>query len=870
VSGSFQLLEREGPLARLEAAIGAARRGRGRIVSLEGEAGIGKSALTLAFVDACRGDVRAHVGGCEHLTTPEPLGPLRDIARESQGRFTVSPLGSLATYEGLLRLLTGGKGPALLVLEDIHWADDATLDALRFLGRRIRTAPVMVLVTFRNDEPESQARLASLWTDMPRDARERIELEPLSLEAVGQLALREGRVAREVYEATGGNPFHITEYLASDGEGRVPRSVQEMTVARAGRLSAHARRTLECASIFPRQIDEQTLLQIVSDADHAGVEECLASGMLNAREGALAFRHELARRAINEAMSPLHRRELHAAALALLRDRGSARAAEVAHHAEQAGATDELTLLAIRAAQEAGSLGAYREAVAHLTRAIEHGHGLSDGERAQLLERKAFAAHFCGAFSASIGALEDAIAMHRRADSITGVGNALRISGHVYWALGDPDMAEAHLEEAVDVLSAEPDSWQYAMALASQAQFDALADRNSKALPAAEEALARAQKLGRRDIAMMALTCLHTTRSSTDLDAGLPALLATIEEARRLDELDALPRLYTNLTSVMTSGRRYHGLLQAFDDGIAACAARDQAPLEAYIRGNRATALLDMGRLADAVTDAEDVIHGPYPKTTVALSAMIALSRARVRLGQPEGGVLDQARKLPTSQRDLLRRVPIAIADAEAHWLDGSRPDAPERLAEVLDQVVRAWSQLWNIGEAALWLAILGRRPALSPAALAQLPEAHRAHIEGRWRDAARLWADRGCPYEQAIALSEGDEDAQRQALAIFDGLGAAPAARKLRRRMRAEGVRSVPNGPRAARRADPAGLTPRQKEVLLLLGGGLANADIADQLGLSAKTVEHHVSAILAALEAPSRLAAVQIARERGLHQVD
>jgi DNA-binding CsgD family transcriptional regulator len=865
----LELLEREEPWARLEGAMAAARRGRGRIVSLEGGAGIGKTALALAFVDAHRAGARVHLGGCEHLATPEPLGPLRDIARESQGRFSVSPTGALATYEALLRLLTGGKGPALLALEDIHWADDATLDALRFLGRRIRGAPVVVLVTFRTDEPESHARLASLWADMPRDARERIELQPLSMDAVTRMALRGGRAPREIYEVTGGNPFHVTEYLATDGEG-VPRSIQEVTVARAARLSPRARRTLECASIFPRQIDEDTLWRIAEDDDHAGVEECLASGMLNARGETLAFRHELARRAINEAMSPLRRRELHATALALLRTRDTARAAELAHHAKQAGAEAELVGFAIRAAEEAGALGAYREAVAHIGRALDHGQGLSEADRAQLLERKAFAAHFCGAFGASIRALEDAIAIHRRAGNVIGVGNALRISGHVHWALGDPGLAEAHLEEAVEVLAAAPESWQFALALASQAQFDMLADRNAKAIPAAEEALACAEKLGRWDIYMLAQTCLQTARASTDPEEGVPALKATIDEARRRGELDALPRLYTNLTSVMTSARRYDGLLEAFDDGIAACAARDQAPLEAYIRGNRAAALLDLGQLEEAVNEAENVVHGPYPRTTVALSAMVALSRARVRLGVAEGGVLDQAQRLPTARRDLLRRVPIAIADAEAHWLDGSRPGAVERLGEVLELIGRAWSQLWNIGEAALWLSILGRRPQLSAQAAAQLSAPHRAHLEGRWEEAARLWEQLGCPYEQAIALSGGDEAAQRAALAIFDRMKAAPAARKLRRQLRAAGVRSVPSGPRAARREDPSGLTPRQREVLALLGDGLANADIADRLGLSAKTVEHHVSAILAALDAPSRLAAVQVARERSLQDAD
>jgi len=865
MQGTVELLEREDARGRLEAAMAAARRGRGRIVALEGEAGIGKTSLILAFAEARRGDARVHLGGCEHLATPEPMGPLRDVARGSQGRFSVSPTGQLATFEGLLRLLTGGKGPALLALEDIHWADDATLDALRWLGRRIRDAPVLVLVSFRNDEPASRDRLASLWADMPRDARERIELLPLSRAAVAQLAERAGRPEPDVFGATGGNPFHVTEYLEAGGEG-VPRQVQEMTLARAARLGAAARRTLECAAIFPRQIDEAVLGALAGDGDHAGVEGCLAAGMLVARGGALAFRHELARRAIEGALSPLRRRELHAAALALLKAGAAPRAAEIAHHAEQAGEAADVVAYSVRAAEEAAGLGAWREATAHLTRVIDHSAGLPAAARAQLLERKAFAAHSCGAFEAATAALEEAIAIHRAAGEAMGLGSALRISAHVHWALGNSEAAEGFAREAVAVLSAAPESWQYALALASQAQFDMLADRNEAAIAAAQAALARALALGRWDIAAQAQTYLRTAEASTDLDAGLPALRATIDEARVRGELDALPRLYANLTSLMSAARRFDGLMETLDEGIAACAARDQAPLEAYLRGNRAAALLDLGRLGEAVTEAEHVVHGPYPRITVALTGMIALSRARVRLGLPEDGVLAQALALPTARRDLLRRVPIAIADAEAHWLDGSRPGAAERLAAVFEDQMAAWSQLWNLGECALWLAILGRAPALSNAVAAEIPAAHAAHIAGRWREAAALWGEMGCPYEQAIALSGGDEAAQRQALAIFDRLGAAPAARNLRRRLRAEGVRDIPAGPRSARRADPAGLTPRQNQVLGLLAEGLANADIADRLGLSAKTVEHHVSALLAALDAPSRLAAVQIARERGL----
>src|SRR6516164_5478752 len=324
------LLEREQPRSRLEAALTAARNGSGRIVSIEGEAGIGKTSLALQFVAAHRTDAQIFVGGCEQLSTPEPLGPLRDIERESKGRFSVSATSQLATFNELLRLLTSARDPGLLLIEDIHWADDPTLDLLRYLGRRIRTVRTLVIATFRSDEAPSHSRLAALWADMPRDSRERIVLERLSPQAVATLARRGGHAAaEELYAVTGGNPFHVTEYLAT-GRSGVPHSVRDATLVRTARLSARARRALDCAAIFPRQIDQSLLRLLAEDAEDSGVEECMRAGMLSAHGETLAFRHELARRAVHEAMSPLRRRELHAAALELLKSRPQMRAAELA------------------------------------------------------------------------------------------------------------------------------------------------------------------------------------------------------------------------------------------------------------------------------------------------------------------------------------------------------------------------------------------------------------------------------------------------------------------------------------------------------------------------------------------------------------
>jgi DNA-binding CsgD family transcriptional regulator len=275
---------------------------------------------------------------------------------------------------------------------------------------------------------------------------------------------------------------------------------------------------------------------------------------------------------------------------------------------------------------------------------------------------------------------------------------------------------------------------------------------------------------------------------------------------------------------------------------------------------------LDLGRIQEAITESEFVVFGPYPRGTGSITARIALARARIRSGISEDGVLDDARSWPTSQRDIMRRAPLAAIDAEALWLGLPRPGAIERLHAALAQAQLARGQLWNLAETALWLKILDE-PIPDLANISQrMRTQYQVHLEGDWHKASAAWSDLGCPYEQAIALAAGDESAQREALMIFERIGAAPAAARLRRQMRAGGLRDIPRGPIATTRASPAGLTNRQSEVLSLLIQGQSNAQIARRLSISSKTTEHHVSAIMARLEITSRRDALDAARERGL----
>jgi len=206
--------------------------------------------------------------------------------------------------------------------------------------------------------------------------------------------------------------------------------------------------------------------------------------------------------------------------------------------------------------------------------------------------------------------------------------------------------------------------------------------------------------------------------------------------------------------------------------------------------------------------------------------------------------------------------VPNAVARAEVHWLDGDEASARAELQAVLQYEHRL--SPGDAGPLAVWVRrLLGTELSL----LAPLRPPFHAEVDGRLHDAVAAWDALGCPYEAALVLAWSDDEADlRDAVARLDRLGAVAAITAVRRRMRALGIRSIPVGSRTATRANAAGLTRREQEVLELLAESLSNEEIADRLVLSVRTVEHHVSSVLAKLAVASRQEAVEAARATGL----
>lgn len=861
-----RLLEREVVLARLHESFAKAGEGSGRLVLVVGEAGVGKSAAVRAFCDEASGSARVLWGGCDPLFTPRPLGPFLDIAEEEGGELQAAVgQGPPALVAALLRSARQ-RSATILVVEDIHWADEGTLDVLRLLARKLGQAALLVVASFRDDELDRTHPLRLVLGELATQSHvDRVSVPPLTVKAVAELAAGVEVDAVELHRLTAGNSFFVTEVLAS-GTVAIPATVRDAVLARAARLSDGARALLDAVAIVQLRV-ELWLIDVLAGEDVIALEECLGSGMLVAVPGAVAFRHELARLAIEESLEPRRRLSLHRTALAALAARTAdpPEAARIAYHAEAVDDGCTVVRFAPIAAERASALGAHREAAAHYARALRYGDRLRPGERGDLLRKQALEYVVADQYDKSLAAATCAIHEYQAIGDRLGEGDALRIRSDVAWCPGYIADCTRDGRDAVTLLETVPASRELAHAYANLGSLHKDAEERSETAAWAHRAIELGEKLGARDVVIRATTDLGAVEVLDGVPTGLARLEDALASAREEGLKYHVARIYLNLLGPAAATRNFLITDRHLAPALLYCSDQGFELHRLYLFADAARVALDMGRWDEAADHAKAVLRVPRCSTTPRILTLVVLALVRARRGDPQVlPLLDEAWALAEPTGELPRIGPVAVARAEVAWLHGRPDDIVVATDAALELALKRVST-WRLGELLSWRRRAGLRDDLG----VRLRGPFAAELSGDWRTAAEQWAGLGCRYEAALARAAADEEAPlRQALDELQRLGARPAAAIVARRLRELGVRDVRRGPRPSTRDNAAGLTARESEILALVATGLRNSAIAKRLFLSQRTVDNHVSAILRKLGADNRLEAAAKAATLGLAQ--
>jgi DNA-binding CsgD family transcriptional regulator len=855
----MELLERASQLQALNSALSQvkAREGQGCVALVYGEAGIGKTSLIEHFIKEHKHSWRILQGACDSLFTPRPLGPLHDIALQTQGKLLSlldSESNRTAIFSACLSELQ--KQPTILVIEDVHWADEATLDLLKYLGRRIRQTTSLIILTYRDDEIGADHPLRILLGDLSSlHALHRIPLSPLSRAAVHELSMHKRVDSVKLYRLTNGNPFFVTEVLAVDGG--IPETVRDAVLARAARLSAAARSVLEAAAVIGSRV-EAWLLSNIAGAESAYVEECIARGMLQSQGETYTFRHGLARQTILESVSPQRKLTLHRKALNALKDSAETRNdfARLVNHAQSTKDVNVILEYAPSAARQASAASSHREAAAFYELALHSANSLPPAEHAQLLEDYMVELDFNNRVAENITVIQKTIELWGS------VGNRLRQGANLgYLAgrlclFGHTTEAEETSKAAITMLEALPPSPELARAYKEQCYIRMMHDDYAEAIRWGEKAVALAERFEDKETLASIYKYMGGAMLVTNYARGHALMDRSLALAREANLAFAIAGVLSDLGLMLTEVYQLADAEHHLKEGIEYAMDHDDDYHLVGMLTSQVLIQVYQGYWEEALENAADVLQSPYLESETHTLALFALGRLRLRRGDSDAQAnLEEALELALQADSIPRMGKVQAARAEAVWLKGGNYHRILEETRLIYDLAMSKQHPWITGELAFWRWRAGEE--ISPPAWIAKPFA--LQIAGEWRSAANEWKDRSCPYEQAMALMDGDKAAQLEALEIFERLGARPITEKLKQKMRDQGVH-IPRGPRPATRENPFGLTAREMEVLSCLAEGLSNNAIAQKLSLSPRTVEHHIASILQKMGVGSRNEAVAL----------
>jgi DNA-binding CsgD family transcriptional regulator len=847
----MKLLERDKFLSELNDLFIKAKNENGCVVAISGEAGIGKTSLVEHFTNHIEDKASVLWGTCDDLCTPRPLAPLYDIASQLNSKI-VDQLDSgnprPSIFSNFLKEIQNNE-PNIIVIEDMHWADESTLDLLQFLGRRINKSKSLLIITYRDDEIKSDHPLRLALSNIPSNNLKRIKLTQLSENAVKLLAKNYGRDYGNLYSITGGNPLFVTEVLSNE-ELETPATIKELVTSKLNRLSSEARSSTEMISVIPGKVEKWLIEKLVREFNL--IDESIELGILKVEGESVLFRHELTRMAIEESLSESKRINLNSKVLNVLIEQENIDhyLSRIFHHASKAIDVNTIIKYSIPSAAQASMLGAHRQAVKIYNTALQYSDQLFIEQHLKILEGKAYECFLTGQISEAIKTSEIVIEILKKNPDPEREGEMYRRLSRILWYDCHDAKGEDMLDKALEIFEKLQSGRNLAMAYSNKAQTYSIREELGPVLYWGNKALQLAKQIADKEVEAHVLNSIGCTKMLVEDTSGQAALLKSLEISLQNNFYEQAARAYVNLGCAHLQQRNLLEADKIFLQGLEYCNEKDIYVFSLCMAGHHSKVKLHLGRWAEAIDTANSVLNKESlpPGNSVMCICLIGLVRAR----RNDPGALkyiDNSFKLAFQMGEKEKIVFAVSARAEFLWLQNKLDDFADELYTIFLKVLNS-NNPWAIGELAYWVWKSGR--------IKQMPKLiakpYLLQIQGNWNEAAQVWKELHCPYEQALALSEGDEESMKKALEIFERLGASATTQLIKQKMRESGIRSIPKGPRQSTKENVSGLTKRQQEVLEQLANGLSNMDIAAKLYISPKTVDHHVSAILSKLNIRSR----------------
>ena len=459
--------------------------------------------------------------------------------------------------------------------------------------------------------------------------------------------------------------------------------------------------------------------------------------------------------------------------------------------------------------------------------------------------------------------MQEALAGHRTLGDRLREGDRMRRLSDILFCPGDRCAEAERLgRDAVTVLEGLSSGRELGLAYANMASLCMNREDVDGTLTWGTRALELAARIDGVEIRVHALNTMGTMQLLAGDLGGIERLERSLALARQAGLEVDVARGYGNLSWAALRNREYAVVDAALAAGLEHCTEPQLDLWRLYLQGFQSRSHLEQGRWTEAAETASVALGDARTSSIPRILAGVSLGLVRARRGDPRSvDALDAAVALSEVSEELQRIEAVAAARAEVAWLRGD----PEGVVQATEATLRLAMELGAggvVGELALWR----RRAGIAEEIAADVAEPFALQLAGDWEAAAAQWATIGRPYEAALALADGDGAARRRALDQLYELGAGPAAAIVARSLRARGARGLRRGPRRTTRDNPANLTPREVEVLALVEQGLRNRQIADRLFVSAKTVDHHVGAILRKLGVHTRGEAAAAARRLGL----